>query len=258
MKLNYKKCFALSIIMAVTMMFCACTKEAELQPATADIEMESSTYAVLQSNNSKKFSYDDLTIGALSKGMGESKAKECFGEPTKVKEPSEEADSNNSVKVYIYEGFTVSFMKIAGQYQVIGMETTSVDNDITFARGIKLGDTKDKVIDSFYRDANCYNNNVMTEDNSTIIGKYLYGSYTMDELEKRAETQVVEYGIIDYNGNKTFEEAEEYFIQYTYFDGKYINGKASYNDDFAQIIFEINKEGTVKGIRWYYYPEISS
>lgn len=35
----------------------------------------------------------------------------------------------------------------------------------------------------------------------------------------------------------------------------YKSGTATVDDDFAQIAFDIDNNGTITAIRWYYYPE---
>ena len=63
--------------------------------------------------------------------------------------------------------------------------------------------------------------------------------------------------MINYNGYSSFETADSFFMEFTYFEPPYKNATASVNDKFAQIAFDIDQAGTITGIRWYYYPEIN-
>ena len=48
---------------------------------------------------------------------------------------------------------------------------------------------------------------------------------------------------------------DSYIIEFTYFAPDYKNGTASVDDDFAQIAFDIDNNGVITAIRWYYYPQ---
>ena len=39
------------------------------------------------------------------------------------------------------------------------------------------------------------------------------------------------------------------------FDGKYKGSQATIDDDFATLNFEIDNNGKITGISWFYYPE---
>jgi len=158
-------------------------------------------------------------------------------------------------KVYAYNDLSLIFMSIDGTYKLCA--AASVGDDDVFSRGIKVGDSKDKILELFYRDRDCLNNNVMTEDNATIIGKYLYGNFTIENLATVKIADKIQYGIINYNGYSSMEAAKSYIIEFTYFEPPYKEQNATYNDDFAQVAFDIDQNGIITGIRWYYYPEIN-
>ena len=78
---------------------------------------------------------------------------------------------------------------------------------------------------------------------------------SVDDLENVKTASNVEYGVINFNGYASLEEAETYIVEMTYFEAPYKTGTASISDDFAQLAFDIDKSGKVTSIRWYYYPE---
>ena len=95
----------------------------------------------------------------------------------------------------------------------------------------------------------------MTSDKTAVLGNYLYGSFTMDDLDKINTKDAISYGLINYNGYDSLEDAENYIIELTYFSPDYKSGTATVDDDFAQIAFDIDNNGMITAIRWYYYPE---
>jgi hypothetical protein len=131
----------------------------------------------------------------------------------------------------------------------------SVINEDVFARGIKVGDNIDRLLDLFYRDQNCMNNEFYSEDKTTSIGKMLYGNFTIDSLENVKTSNKVEYGIINYNGYSSLETADSYSVEFTYFEPPYMGSYATIDDAFAQMSVDIDNKGIITGIRWYYYPQ---
>lgn len=264
----------------------ACSKEAI---NTSDIiPLESQTYETLSESTATKFSYDDLIVNGAKLGMTEQEVIDILGEPVNiyssieakskennVTDSSTKADNSKSTskeegstkstegttggtdlipeKIYSYNDLTLVFTIVGDTYELSA--AASVGDKDVFARGIKIGDSKDKILEMFYRDADCLNNNYMTDDNDTIIGKYLYGDFTLDTLESKNIQDKAEYGLINYNGNFTFEKSN-YIMEFTYFEPPYIGQAATLNDDFAQLMFDIDENGLISGIRWYYYPEI--
>ena len=253
-----------------------------------DIEQESSIYETLGVSSAEMFSFNDLIVDKLKMGMTEDQVKALLGEPANyydskevlpiTTQPAQKATQNQvqaetqkvtqgqaqvetgansdeilDERVYAYNDLTLIFMPIDGTYKLCA--GASLGDDDVFSRDIKVGDSKDVIFKLFYRDSNCLNNNMMTEDNATIIGKYLYGSFTLDNLATVKTSDKVQYGIINYNGYSSMETAKSYIIEFTYFEPPYKEQYATYNDDFAQIAFDIDDKGIITGIRWYYYPE---
>ena len=113
----------------------------------------------------------------------------------------------------------------------------------------------DSILRVYYRDTNYKNNYCKTPDKTAVLGKYLYGDFTIDDLDKVNTKDAISYGLINYNGYDSEESAENYIIEFTYFSPDYMSGVATVNDDFAQIAFDIDDSGIITAIRWYYYPE---
>ena len=262
-----KKCKNMLCLVGLTIltvaMFAGCGKKTV--QSSEDIQEESQTYETLVSSNANKFSYDDLIVNKLKMGMPEDQIKAILGEPVNFYDSNEVklGDTKKSIastdildeRVYSYNDLTLIFMPIDGTYKLCA--AASIGDQDVFSRGIKVGDSKDKIFDLYYRDVDCLNNNVMTEDNATILGKFLYGSNTIDTIQAQNAKDKIEYGIINYNGYDSFETASAYIIEFTYFEPPYIKESATVNDDFAQVAFDIDANGIITGIRWYYYPEIN-
>jgi len=275
----------LGVIIAATSLTVACKSEKVV--VDGYIEEESSIYETLGVSTAKMFSYDDLIVDKLSMGMTEEQVKTLLGEPanyydskevlsnstqsaqnqtqavtqkaTQVQTQVENGANSEEIlneRVYAYNDLSLIFMPIEGTYKLCA--AASVGDDDIFSRGIKVGDNKNKIFELFYRDSNCLNNNIMTEDNSTIIGKYLYGNFTLDDFGTVKTADKIQYGIINYNGYASMEVAKSYIIEFTYFEPPYKDKNATYNDDFAQVAFDIDDKGIITGIRWYYYPEINT
>ena len=279
----------LGVFVATTSLMVACKSENAVVDGYT--EEESSIYETLGVSTAEMFSYDDLIVNKLKIGMTEEQVKVLLGEPANYYDSKEiipsttqaaqkatqnqtqvetqkatqgqkqvESEANPDEildeRVYAYNDLSLIFMPIDGTYKLCA--AASLGDDDVFSRGIKVGDSKDKIFNLFYRDSNCLNNNLMTEDNATIVGKYLYGNFTLDQLGTVKVTDKIQYGIINYNGYSSFEEAKSYIIEFTYFEPPYKEQNASYKDDFAQIAFDIDQKGIITGIRWYYYPEINN
>lgn len=215
------------------------------------IEKPSDDYETAAASNAEKFSPEDLVVNNLYMGMTEAQVKKAFGEP------ADSYDTKNQEieeRVYSYNELSLSFLQLDGEYKLCA--AASVSKTDVFARGIKIGDSKDKIIELFYRDENFMNQNLMTQDNGTIIGKYLYGSFTVENLDTIHIKDKIEYGVINYNGYESLETAQSYIIEFAYFEPPYVETEASYKDDYAQIAFDIDDQGIISGIRWYYYPEM--
>ena len=79
------------------------------------------------------------------------------------------------------------------------------------------------------------NHTYYSDDKTAVMGKMLYGSFTMDALENVKTKDKVEYGVINYNGASSLETAETYIVEFTYFEPPYQSGIAAVTDDFARL-----------------------
>ena len=92
--------------------------------------------------------------------------------------------------------------------------------------------------------------------NVNSYGKTLDNPITFAELLREVNTkETVAYGLVNYNGYSNLETADSYNIEFTYVDGKYKGDRATVDDDFATLNFEIDNNGKITAISWFYYPE---
>ena len=211
----------------------------------AATEEQSATYAALAESSAAQFSLADLQFENVQMGMTIEQVEAAFGKPVAV--------NDQAGTIYQYDGFTLTFAEVAGKQQLC--EVDCISSTYHFARGLKVGMTQNQVIDTFYRDANCLNSNVLSADGATIVGKFLYGDKTLGALDSGKITDKLQYGMINYNGRTTFENGD-CIIEYTYMEPPYKGEQATYYDDFAQLMIHMNEQGMVKEICWYYYPEM--
>ncbi|MBQ4282338.1 MAG: hypothetical protein IJB96_00225 [Lachnospira sp.] len=255
---------AVAIIVTTT----GCGKpEAVITPDGEDMTTEQVVYDQLAQSTAKKFDYDDLTLGAVKYYMTDAEIEAVYGKPDKVIDvtATEQDGSGNAStaskdvtadeKVYVYGGRILGFYNMDGAYRLVSVESSEKSDG--FARGLSVGDTFDEILAVYYRDVDCMNNNYFSADSTAALGKYLYGSYTMDSLDAVKPTDDVAYGVINYNGYASYEQAESFIVEFTFFKAPYKSGVATTSDDFAQIAFDIDKDKKITSIRWYYYPELS-
>jgi hypothetical protein len=235
---------------------CGRQTEAVITTDGEDITESAKQYETLARSTAAKFSYDDLTVGKVTYLMTEAQVVAQLGQPTVTHQTSEtdKTEMNLDEKIYSYNDLTLVFTKINGEYLLTA--AAGVGDDEVFSRGLSVGDTIDDILNSYYRDQNAMNNYYFTDDKVTILGKFLYGSYTIDSLDNIRIKTDIEYGLINFNGYATQETAESYIVEFTYFKAPYKNGYATINDAFAQIDFDMDNSGKITSIRWYYYPEL--
>lgn len=254
-----RKRFGFLAVCGVLLLSSGCAKDTPRQigeDSGGYVEEELSTYAGLPESSEKRFSYDDLVVSGISMGASVEDLTKLLGN----------ADSDESTQggqeeehTYIYNGADGKktkfiFMRIDGQLTLCGVE--SDDTARVFTRGLKVGESKDKVRDTFYRDADSLNHNLMSDDNATVLGKFLYGTTTIDRLEEKQVKETLEYAIINYNGRDAMED-EGVILEYFSMPAPFLGETAGYNDDYAQIFFYVGADNTIQKICWYYYPEIS-
>ncbi len=219
-----------------------------------DITDTSVEYPTLEESHEDIFTYNDLKVGNVTYLMTEAQVKSILGKPT-------EETENNNEKIYSYNELSIGFEKLDddnredanGTYKVT--RAASIKTNDIFSRNMKVGDSVDDIIKSYYRDQNYQNHLYVSEDKTLTYGKFLYGEFTTNELEKINTKDPIAYGLINYNGYNSIEIAESYNVEFTYFDGKYKGSQATIDDDFATLNFEIDNNGKITGISWFYYPE---
>ncbi|MDO5402639.1 MAG: hypothetical protein Q4F11_04295 [Eubacteriales bacterium] len=244
-------------IMLTLCMGCARKPEAVITSDGEDITEEALEYPTLEVSHEQKFSYEDLVVGSLKYMMTEDDVRGMLGTPANSYESKEKTESTTqsefSEHVLSYNELTLIFMPFDGVYRLTA--AASVSSKDTFTRGIRVGDKLEDILGLFYRDSDCMNNNYLAQDKTTVLGKYLYGNFTIEDLENVNTKAAVNYGLINYSGASSIESAETYMVEFTCFDSRYKNTTASINDDFAQLAFDLDNSGVITGIRWYYYPE---
>ncbi|MDD6797839.1 MAG: hypothetical protein PUE71_06075 [Clostridia bacterium] len=243
----------LSAALAV-MLLVSCGKKEE-KSGDGYIEEESIPYEQLSKSSAAKFSNEDLTFDGARMGMTPDEVKKILGEPDEDRTAAAEA---NPERIFVYNGengkSTLFFWNAGGVMKLCGVECTDPLRNI--ARNTKVGMDMDSVRDVFYRDENALNANIMSEDNATILGKFLYGDKTLDKLEDRKIKEKIEYGIINYNGTPTLEAGGS-ILEYMCFEPPFKGDYASYDDDYSQLMYYTDSSRKVVKICWYYYPEIS-
>lgn len=243
------------VFIAVGIVGCGRKTEAVITPDGEEITEAVKEYETLGQSSAKKFSYDDLTVGAVHYKMTESQVKVLLGEPSVVYDSQEKDKTQTDVseRIYSYNDLTLVFSKIGDEY--ILTAAASVRDEDLFSRGLRVGNTLDDILKAYYRDSDCMNKNYYSQDKSVLFGKLLYGSYTIDSLDTVKPKGKVEYGLINLNGNTSLEAAESYIVEMTYFEPPYKNSTATVDDDFAQIAFDVDQNRKITAIRWYYYPQ---
>ena len=197
-----------------------------------DITTVSAEYPTLEESHADIFTYKDLKIGNISYLMTESQVIEILGKP-------KEETENDGEKIYSYNEMSIGFEKLddnnrpsgSGVYKVT--QAASIGSDDKFSRNMRVGQSADDI----------------------TYGKLLYGDFTIAELDKVNTKETVAYGLVNYNGYSNLETADSYNIEFTYVDGKYKGDRATVDDDFATLNFEIDNNGKITAISWGYYPE---
>lgn len=246
-----------AVIFAVGMAACTGKTEAVITTEGEEFSESEKEYQTVGQSNAEKFSYTDLTVDKLEYLMTEDEVVKILGNPVISYDASEKSTAAATEvlkeKIYSYNELTLIFSEIKEEYLLTAAASVGVND--TFSRGIKVGDSVDKIFDEYYRDADYMNNTYYSEDKTAVLGKMLYGSFTMDALENVKVKDKIEYGVINYNGAASLETAESYIVEFTYFEPPYKENTAQITDDFAQIAFDIDDKGIITAIRWYYYPE---
>lgn len=247
-----KRAVALGLSLTLMASMAACSSKSKEMVLVQDSEDKAPIEVehvddVIEKNTSAKFGPGDMIIDSIKYKASEDEVKAAFGDPDAI-------DEKEGAKTYFYTDLTFFFENIDGKSVLTALTSSSEDH--TFARGIKIGDSFDKVLETFYHDDDPYNKNYLSEDNTELLGKFLYGDYTLAELEKIKPAGKVEYGLLNVNGDNLIEYTNNYVFEYTYMDVPYKKGYATDEDDFCQLYIEVDG-GTVKYISWDYFKEIN-
>lgn len=203
-----------------------------------------------------KFSNEDLIVNNLKYGMTEEEVKNTMGEPDRT-EKGEDVDIYGESISYHYEDLQLLFYDHDGKMVLSCAATESPE--YTFARGLKVGDSKEKVISSFNRETE--NESEMRKiysvyDKSNSFGKYLYGQGIEDVADGVKESGIVQYAFINYYNYDSSRPDATYMIEYRYAEPPYASGYATAGDSNSSLVFDLDNNDTVTCIRWYYYPEM--
>lgn len=207
-------------------------------------------------DTSAKFSYDDMIIGSLKYGMTEDEVKAVIGEPPRrVENKAEESIYGESVD-YLFEDLQLSFYKHNGKMILSSAYTGS--RDYVFTKGLRVGDTKDQVISSFQNEGT--DEDKMREISSAYegveaFGKYLYGHGLEDVKDGVKESGNVDYAFINYYNYDSSNPDASYMIEYRHAEPPYVSNYATSSDEMGSLVFDINNEGIVTSIRWYFTPK---
>ena len=178
------------------------------------------------------FNTADLKADSIHYGSTEQSVIKILGEP-EYRETF--TDNNVSYELFSYKGnLLLSFV----ENSLVSLQSSS---DLYSFKGIKIGDSVDTVINSFA------NENLSTfalNQEGSVIGTYLYGTFNNKNLDSIQTTEPVFYGY------KTTKFADSsYEIRYGYMNPPYTNNTASANDKIAELTFVI-KDDKVAEIDW--------
>lgn len=182
--IRLKKSRVFAILCFTAMALGACGKRTEAVISDGEDITEAGTeYPTLEESHEDIFTYKDLKIGNITYLMSEDQVKSIFGKP------SEETENNNE-KIYSYNEMSIGFEKLDdnnrpdsnGTYKVT--QAASIKNNDKFSRNMNVGDSVDDILKAYYRDNDYQNHLYMSEDKTLTYGKFLYGDFTMAELDK--------------------------------------------------------------------------
>lgn len=189
-------------------------------------------YVPTQMSDVSYFNTADLKADSIHYGSTEQSVIKILGEP-EYRETF--TDNNVSYELFSYKGnLLLSFV----ENSLVSLQSSS---DLYSFKGIKIGDSVDTVINSFA------NENLSTfalNQEGSVIGTYLYGTFNNKNLDSIQTTEPVFYGY------KTTKFADSsYEIRYGYMNPPYTNNTASANDKIAELTFVI-KDDKVAEIDW--------
>lgn len=119
--------------------------------------------------------------------------------------------------------------------------------EYVFARDLKVGVSKNDVINAFYHDKKLTDATI----DGKVVGKFLYGNILRSQLFYEELSEQYSYGFINtYASTDTTS-----VIEYVYFKPPYLSEFASENDAYCQLIFTFTGD-TVTSITWDSCPAI--
>ena len=221
-------------------------------------EMEEQIHSLENQILMKKFSYDDLFVDNLRYGMTENEVIEIMGEPSEKKVNPVSYNIFGNYIVYIYDGLSLTFYEHDGNMLLSGAGASS--SKYTFARGLKVGDSREKVINSFYKDSDDESELrefLIEKTPASPDMKYLYGNGIGENIVDSIKTTgKVQYAYTWANYNQATLKYE-YQIHYAYSEPPY---KSIYADDNMDVngnlIFYLDSDNIVTDIRWEFNPKI--
>jgi len=271
-----KKFLPVAIMCILGICLSGCNNKKEAVIVSEELTTQSALAAdLVDKSNNEKFDIKDLTMDNLKLFMTEEEVIKLLGEPVTKLDSSEVVDKKKDAaleddkdeyfeRVYSYNELSLIFIKLdnenhmvdsvneEGTYKLTAVASLSEKN--VFSRGLKVGNSIDDILDKYYRDQD-YKSKYYKEDDGTIIGNYLYGDATIDNVGDDKIVKSSKYAVIDFTGYSSLKTADEYIITFTSFDDNEASDKVEIDDAFAQLTFDMNNDGNITAIRWYYYPE---
>ena len=188
-----------------------------------------------------KFSITDLKYEDIYYGASKEHIYSILGEPLNSLNSTNEATgilnetlSYDNIVLEFYNDKLYSFYSTSEEYAF---------------KNIKVGDNKEKVLNSFYREENT---NYAYSANEDIIGKYIYGNFNIYNLETIKTKDAIFYAYQTEkpnNENLAVPDLNDYYLIYSYMCPPYINEYASASDSICSLSFGI-KDNLVTSISW--------
>lgn len=202
------------------------------------------------------FSYNDLIVDNLKYGLSQEQVRQIMGTPDEIIDSTVSTDIYGKSITYKYGDLHLAFYNHDGEMLLSQVSTESPN--YTFARGLKVGDTKDNVIASFYRENHSEYSlrDIVSSSSGESFGKYLYG-YTLEDatINPVNENSNIAYGFINYYGYNQDDPTSDYMIIYEYAEPPYMLPSDDPYNVNSSLIFDMNSDDIVTGIRWYYKPK---
>ena len=188
-----------------------------------------------------KFTIADLKYETLYYKCSKYTAISVLGDPISSSSTTDE-NTSNYMETLVYDGYILSF----SNDELIRFSSTS--KDFSF-KNIKIGDSKDKVLNSFYKEENTA---YAYSADEQIIGTYIYGNFNINNLEtvKTKDAIFYAYQTNKYiDGNFSSNDSNDYYLIYVYMCPPYKGEYASSNDSCSTLTFGV-KNDLITSISW--------